>query len=195
MLKDFVEQILNLMTESLTTRSISSRINSSYIFIQNLWKKTLNMIFKFLSRYFGQMMQCVHFSTKNCTQTPGLQDNDQFVAMLNAASSIMGNSCPILSAVACDQANWRAIIGYAGCNNTAADKCLMDFGMELEHIKDNDTLMCRLVLCLYRMYSHQSCSSLIWVILVSIYCVVISKVLKLCSMKEKIMTTGLISFG
>lgn len=87
------------------------------------------------------MIKCLHYSTKNCTYSDAEYDN--IVSIVNSANSIMGNTCPLMTAVACDTKNWREIVQRASCDPKAAEKCMMGFSMSLPENMDNDTAMCR----------------------------------------------------
>ncbi|XP_052102318.1 uncharacterized protein LOC127735918 isoform X2 [Mytilus californianus] len=91
-------------------------------------------------RHFGEMIKCLHYSTKNCTYSDAAYDNVVF--LVNSANSIMGNTCPLMTAVACDTKNWREIVQRASCDPKAAEKCMMGFSMSLRENMDNDTAMC-----------------------------------------------------
>ncbi|XP_063434047.1 uncharacterized protein LOC134715647 isoform X2 [Mytilus trossulus] len=91
-------------------------------------------------RHFGEMIKCLHYSTKNCTYSEAAYDN--VVSIVNSANSIMGNTCPLMTAVACDTKNWREIVQRMSCDPKAAEKCMMGFSMSLPENMDNDTAMC-----------------------------------------------------
>ena len=86
-------------------------------------------------------MQCVTYSTRNCTLTT--DDKNMIMNVMETAHSIMGNTCPLLSTMVCNSQYWDSILHMATCDIKAAEECMMDFSEALPENMDNDTAICR----------------------------------------------------
>lgn len=71
---------------------------------------------------FHKTLECVHMSTKNCSEAV----KESFSSSLVQARNMLGNSCPLLSSVMCNMARWETTLSYSRCEPTKANQCMLD---------------------------------------------------------------------
>lgn len=83
---------------------------------------------------FHETLECVHLSTKNCSDSV----KESFSSSLDQASNMLGNTCPLLSSVMCNMSMWESTLRHSRCELVKANQCLLDLD---KYAKANMTKM------------------------------------------------------
>ncbi|XP_033756168.1 uncharacterized protein LOC117338914 [Pecten maximus] len=86
-----------------------------------------------------KIMQCVQRSLESCAENVTMK----VIESMKPVMSMLGNSCPLATAIKCNMTAWRDIVTHATCNETAVWEAFDHFEKLVTYEGKNSTAICK----------------------------------------------------
>ncbi|XP_069139833.1 uncharacterized protein [Argopecten irradians] len=94
---------------------------------------------QYICKQAFKIMQCVQRSLENCSSDVSMKVIESMAPIM----SLVGNSCPVASAIKCNMTGWRDIVMHAACDEDAVWKAFDHFEEFATREAKNNSAMCK----------------------------------------------------